>query len=128
MFNLDCNFFTGLVIQIFRSSTSSTTRQTIQDISCSPALEISVINCIESSNNSQVTFLSKLNFLTSWKQKKKSICHMAEESLEVNTQVCFFFSLKDPKSWPNLYLWLVLWYPLFCLRAAALAQLATSAE
>lgn len=51
-------------------------------------LEIIMINCTEPSNSSRVNFLSKLSFLTSWKQKK-CICHLAEESLEPNTQVFF---------------------------------------
>lgn len=93
MFNLDCNFFTGLVIQIFSSSTCSTARQTIKDKSCSQMLEIGMINCMEPSNSSQVSFFVKRGFLINWKEKK-CICHLAEESLELNTQVFF---LKDPR-------------------------------
>lgn len=42
MFNLDFNFFTGLVIQML----SLQYRQTIKNISCSQTLEISMINCM----------------------------------------------------------------------------------
>lgn len=35
-------------------------------------VDISMINCMEPSNSSKVTFPLKLIFLTSWKQKKKA--------------------------------------------------------